>query len=67
MLLQNIWLYFFLHGRAYNDHSVIIKFIVDRTFIPMIRPFPSFIDMYGVTSNDLMSELYFNHPFWYIF
>lgn len=46
---------------------LLLNLLLTALFIPMIRPFPSFIDMYGVTSYDLMSELYFNHPLWYIF
>lgn len=46
---------------------LLLNLLLIALFIPMIRPFPSFIDMYGVTSYDLMSELYFNHPLWYIF
>ena len=57
----------FVSGGLAVVMPLLLNLLLTALFIPMIRPFPSFIDMYGVSSGDLMSYLYFSYPLCYIF
>lgn len=46
---------------------LVFNLLLTALFIPLIKPFPSFIDMYGVSSVDPMSYLYYSHPLCYVF